>query len=185
MAGREYYEQLPSAEQPKLEKLRRYLAESDESASLHHRLWALWAASYLPDAISAKQRSALIAEVLAIDPEGEAWSLAALGKLPSDRAAWPVAHAVPGDTLYDGYATALVLLALRRAGIAAVTPKLAKAGGWLVKHKVAEGQGPVMYLNGLRDPKSRDAEEAMKAKFMRDAAAAVAVLALTELEQSP
>jgi squalene-hopene/tetraprenyl-beta-curcumene cyclase len=179
-AGPAYYDSLSQEERPKLEKLRGYLRREFDNESLHNRLWALWASSYLPESLTKEQRNAVAAEALQLGGAAEAWSLTALAKKPANQAAWPRVHSIPGDAPYDGYATALVVHALKRAGVPADTPRLAQATAWLARQRVAEGQGPAMYLNAVRDPNSRDVDEAMKGRFMRDAAAALAVLALAE-----
>ena len=73
----------------------------------------------------------------------------------------------------DGYATGLVVLALKAAGVAADNPKLQKAIRWLVANQ-KEGAWPANYLNKQRDPQEN------LGKFMRDAATAFAIMALTE-----
>ena len=73
----------------------------------------------------------------------------------------------------DGYATGLAVLALRRAGVGADSAQLKKGIGWLVANQ-KEGTWPTHYVNKARDPQDNIG------KFMRDAATAFAILALTE-----
>ncbi len=177
-AGRTYYDNLPRDEQARLSRLRTYLRDRYAQESLHNRLAALWASTLVDGILDASQRQALTDEVLALDPEGDGWALTALAKRPGNTATWPRRHAIPADAPYDGYATAYVVYVLKRAG--KTDPKLTRATAWLTAQQVAAGRGPVIYLNSVRNPDSTDADEAMEGKFMRDVAAAYAVLALTE-----
>ena len=62
---------------------------------------------------------------------------------------------------------------MKRAGVAADNPKLRTAIRWLVANQ-NDGAWPANYLNKQRDPQDN------LGKFMRDAATAFAVMALTE-----
>jgi squalene-hopene/tetraprenyl-beta-curcumene cyclase len=73
----------------------------------------------------------------------------------------------------DGYATGLVVLALKQAGVPATNPKLRRAIDWLAAQQV-DGAWPATYPNSWRDPATDIG------KFMRDAATGYAVLALTD-----
>jgi squalene-hopene/tetraprenyl-beta-curcumene cyclase len=78
----------------------------------------------------------------------------------------------PNDTDSDGFATALVCLALQAAGVD--DPRIASGLDWLRRHQdPATGRWTASSLNKQRDPESEPA------KFMSDAATAYAVLALT------
>jgi squalene-hopene/tetraprenyl-beta-curcumene cyclase len=177
-AGPAYYDHLMQADQARLNKLRAYLRDRYAQESLHNRLAALWASLSLDGILDDSQRQALKDEALALDPQGDGWTLTALARRPGNSATWPRVHAIPGNATYDGYATAYVLYVLKRAG--ATHAKLARAKDWLIAQQVAAGRGPVIYLNVARNPDSSDADEATEGKFMRDAAAAYAVLALSE-----
>jgi hypothetical protein len=73
----------------------------------------------------------------------------------------------------DGYATGLVVLALKRAGVTIDDPKLKKSIAWLAGRQ-KEGAWPASYINRPRDPQDNIG------MFMRDASTAFAILALTE-----
>jgi hypothetical protein len=180
-AGRGYPETgLTPEGKKKLGKLRDYLKADYRKESLHNRLAALWAATLLPGILTPGQQKELIDEVLALDRAGDAWGIVPLVKRPEDRKPPEPANAIPADARYDGYATAFTVHVLKRARVGSEAGKLAKARAWLVRHKVAEGKGPVIYLNSRRNPDSSKAHDAMVGKFMRDAAAGYAVLALHE-----
>ena len=96
-----------------------------------------------------------------------------LGRKASGVSEWRSKGAHPEGAGSDGYATGLVVLALKRAGVAADSAKLKKGVGWLVTNQKA-GTWPAHYVNKARDPQDNIG------KFMRDAATAFAILALTE-----
>jgi hypothetical protein len=77
------------------------------------------------------------------------------------------------DTGSDGYATALATLALQNGGVAPSDARLAKGLDWLRHHQDPAGQWKATSPNKQRAP---DTEPA---KFMSDAATAMAILSLT------
>lgn len=99
------------------------------------------------------------------------WSLSSLGQ-------WKGNDGTPLDTKSDGYATGLVAFALQQAGSAAAEPHVAQALAWLVEHQGrVTGMWSASSLNKQRDPATDIG------KFMSDAAAGYAVLALTQAQQ--
>src|SRR5262249_48132078 len=168
-AGRRYYETgLTPENKKKLGKLRDYLKADYTKESLHNRLAALLAATLLPGILTPGQQKELIDEVLALDKAGDAWGIVPLIRRPEDTKPLAPANAIPADARYDGYATAFTVHVLKRAKVGSEAGKLAKARAWLVRHQVAEGKGPVIYLNSRRNPDSSNAYDAMVGKFMRD-----------------
>ena len=79
----------------------------------------------------------------------------------------------PQGAVSDGYATGLVVLALKRAGVQGQEPRLRKAIDWLAAHQKSDGTWPAVWVNKKRDPTSH------VGKFMADSATAYAVLALS------
>jgi squalene-hopene/tetraprenyl-beta-curcumene cyclase len=75
------------------------------------------------------------------------------------------------DEASDGYATGLMVVALRESGVAAA-PAIGRGVAWLKSNQDAGGGWTATSMNKKRDPNS-DA-----GKFMSDAATAYAVLAL-------
>jgi putative heme-binding domain-containing protein len=174
-AGKTYFDkEIPEADRKKLEKLRDYIKKKYEKQALHNRLFALWASSLLPDLMAPGTRTKLIDEVLKAQSEDGGWHFQKLGQTIDGENEWEIKATKPKDATSDGYATALAILALKRAGVAPDNPALRKGIDWLVENKVTQGEAPVMYPNKDRDPMSHTG------RFLRDAAAAYAVLALMD-----
>jgi squalene-hopene/tetraprenyl-beta-curcumene cyclase len=174
-AGKRYHEQAEI--QARVASLKHYLKEQYPNQPLHHRVLALWASSRLPGVLTAESKRKLIEELLNIQEADGGWSLPKLGRNGSGSGAWASRSAYPTGVVSDGYATGLVVLALKRAGIAADNPKLQEAIRWLVTNQ-KEGAWPANYLNKKRDPQDN------LGKFMRDAATAYAIMALAEPTES-
>jgi squalene-hopene/tetraprenyl-beta-curcumene cyclase len=170
-AGGDYCQQADV--RPKVAALKQYLRTQFANQPLHHRVVALWASSRLPDLLTAPERKALLEELVSTQESDGGWSLPKLGKSASGQGPWASHRAYPEGMVSDGYATGLVVLALKGAGAGADSPPLRKAVRWLVTRQT-EGTWPVHYPNRQRDPQTDTG------KFMRDAATAFAVLALTE-----
>ncbi len=158
---------------PKVAALKKYLATQFPTQPLHHRVLGLWAASRLPGILTEAERNKLIEELLNAQEADGGWSLPNLGKPAAGRAGWPSHGTYPQGTISDGYATGLVVLALKRKGTAGNNAQVGKAIACLVSRQ-KEGTWPANYLNKSRDPQGDIG------KFMRDAATAFAILALTE-----
>ena len=146
--------------------LRDFLKRSADTASAFSKVMVLWASSYLPEVLEARQRQAIIDTMIAKQKADGGWSLASLGP-------WVRRDASPADTSSDGYATGLVVLALQRAGVPQSDARVRAGIDWLVQHQdPATGMWAAKSLNKQRDP-STDI-----GKFMSDAATAYAVMAL-------
>jgi hypothetical protein len=171
-AGPAYYDR--EELRPKVAALRKYLAARYATQPLHHRVMALWAAAHLPGALPEAERKKLVAEVLDAQGADGGWSLAKLGRKTTGGKDWPSHGSYPEGAGSDGYATGLVVLALKRAGVAADDARLQKAVAWLTARQQQEGTWPATYPNRPRDPQTN------VGRFLRDAATAFAVLALTE-----
>jgi squalene-hopene/tetraprenyl-beta-curcumene cyclase len=161
--------------QDRLAMLRSYLQRGVDTVSAFNRVMALWASAELPVTpalLSPVQRQAIIDTVFARQRPDGGWSMSTL-------AAWTRSDGTPQDSLSDGYATGLVLLALQRASSSSGNatlrsdPRVRRGIDWLTKHQDAStGAWSATSLNKKRDP-STDI-----GKFMSDAATAYAVLAL-------
>lgn len=149
-----------------LTKLRRFLSAGYDAASLHHKVYALWADARLKDVLTKAQKTALIGEILKAQNASGGWNLANLG------AAWQQKMIYPKGRKSDGYATGLSLYVLRRAGLKKDHPKLKAARAWLLASQDQDGAWPAVYLNQRRNPQGKIG------KFMRDASTAFAILAL-------
>ena len=150
-----------------LERLRGYLDGLYDRQPLFNRLTLLWASTTLPGVLDAERQAAIIEEVLALQEDDGGWSLASLGE-------WERTDGTTLPTGSDGYATGLVAYTLRQAGLSSENPQLLQGLSWLRRHQdPADGSWWAESLNKERDPASD------VGRFMRDAATAYAVLALT------
>jgi squalene-hopene/tetraprenyl-beta-curcumene cyclase len=170
MAGKDYFDQ-PGV-QPKVTALKKYLRTQLPDQPLHHRVVALWASSRLPDVFAAEDRTKLVEEIHNAQELDGGWSLAKLGKSRPAKAGWQ-SHGVYPDGVSDGYATGLVVLALKGARVSADDAKLQQGITWLGAGQ-KQGTWPATYPNRKRDPQDD------VGKFMRDAATSFAILGLTE-----
>jgi squalene-hopene/tetraprenyl-beta-curcumene cyclase len=170
MAGKDYYDQ--RALQTKVAALKKYLRTQHSDQPLHHRLTVLWASARFPDILSSADRKKLLEEIRNIQEEDGGWSLAKLGKKSSGKGGWQ-AHGIYPQSVSDGYATGLVVLALKNAAVSAADAALKKGIAWLASRQ-KEGTWPAVYPNRPRDPQTDIG------KFMRDAATSYDILALTE-----
>jgi squalene-hopene/tetraprenyl-beta-curcumene cyclase len=170
-SGKDYYDQAGVRSQ--VAALKKYLQTQFPHQSLHHRVLGLWASSRLPGILTEEDRQQLIEELQNAQEADGGWSLPKLGKRMRTAGAWQSHGVYPTGTVSDGYATGLVVLGLKRAGLAADNPQLKKGIAWLVANQ-KDGTWPANYPNRPRNPQDNIG------KFMRDAATAFAVLALTE-----
>ena len=137
-----------------------YLKSRLGTMAMHDRVVLLWTSSFMKDALTADERSAIADEIVGKQLEDGGFSAGGWGN--GKRAA-----AVAGTA--DGYATAIAALALctepsRKA-------ETQKALQWLAKNQADDGSWPGQSVNVT------DAQNKM---FMTDAATAYAVLALTQ-----
>jgi len=154
--------------QEQLKLLREYLQQRADRERLFNRVMVLWAASKIDGVLTATQRQAIIAAVTEKQRADGGWSLSDLGS-------WKRVDGTELDTSTDGYATGLVVLALRRAGLPRTDATVSKGLTWLSQHQdPATGRWSASSLNKQRDPASDIG------KFMSDAATAYAVLALLD-----
>jgi len=154
--------------QEQLALLRQYLGKGADSESLFNRLMILWASSELEGVLEESQRRTIVAAALAVQKPDGGWSVAALAQ-------WQrIDDSVLGDAS-DGYATALAVLALQKAGDPAAAASVERGRAWLIAHQNPEtGALPARSINRDQDPATE------QGKFMTDAATALASLALAE-----
>ncbi len=170
-AGKDYY--YHADVQAKVAALKKYLRTQFPQRPLHDRILALWASSHLPGILPKADTRKLIEEVLAAQEADGGWSLAKLGMARTGSGAWTSYGVHPAGAVSDGYATGLVVLALKRAAVAADPASLQRGVSWLTANQ-QDGTWPANYPNRARDPQTH------VGMFMRDAATAFAVLALTD-----
>lgn len=171
-----------------VERLRRYLRSSFASQRLFNKAWALLAASRLDGVLTTSERTAAIAELEARQRADGGWSMADLGPWRWQRVEAPFAPPgkVDADLLAasDGYATGLVVFALRRADTTGDRASIRKGQEWLRSHQAparaddpAWGPWRAYSLNFDREH-GGDKGEPWRRMFMSDLATAFASLAL-------
>ena len=154
--------------QENVKNLRAYFQREFDKQSALNKLMALWASGKMPGLITPEQRATLVDQAFALQMADGGWSTAAIGSYKRQDGSTI-------DTVSDGYATALATLALQSGGIPPSDARLRTGLDWLRRHQdPATGQWTATSPNKQRDPKSEPA------KFMSDAATAMAVLSLTQ-----
>ena len=167
-AGGDYHDRAEF--KTKTAALKEYLRTRFAKQSRHNQAMGVWAASKLPGSLNDGDKQRLVEELAALQEIDGGWRLAALGRKDG---AWKSHGLFPEATISDGYATGLAVLAMKRAGVPGDDARLKKAVAWLSTRQI-EGTWPTAYVNRPRDPGDD------VGKFMRDASAAFAVLALTD-----
>ena len=173
-----------------LARLRRYLAGNAGSERLFNRAWVLVAASRLDGVLTPAERAAIVRDLEAAQRPDGGWSLADLGRWRWNKTEAPFAGpgAIDGALLSaaDGYATGLVVYALRRSGIEATRPVIARGQQWLRVHQTPQpSAADVAWAPWRAHSLNFDREhggakgEPWRRMFMSDLATAFAVLALT------
>ena len=170
-------------------RLVRYLSTEVSSQRLFNRAWALLAASRLQEALTPGQRAAIVRDLEAAQRADGGWSMIDLGTWRWDKTAAPFAG--PGKTdswllsVADGYATGLVVYALRQSG-AGASPAVAKGQQWLRSHQATGSDSDPAWAPWRAHSLNFDREhggpkgEPWRRLFMSDLATAFAVLALAE-----
>jgi hypothetical protein len=161
-----------------LHLLHSFLQSHYDRQPLLNKVALLWASGSDHNLLSRAQQKELAAELAKREHADGGWSTSDLG-------AWERRDMTPLETRSDGYATALILLALEQTGAdeqpgtRGTTSLMVEHGaGWLIANQDLEtGSWPAWSLNKNRDPKS-DA-----GLFMTDAATGYAVLALENLQR--
>jgi squalene-hopene/tetraprenyl-beta-curcumene cyclase len=144
---------------PEAARLRQYLDREFAAQPLHNRLMAIWAGA----APEGARQSTLNAVWRTQSPDGS-WTMDAIGPFGKHAKA-------PASTGTNSYATAFTAAALRASDVS--DPRLSRALDWLKSHQDPKGYWDAVSMNKPYP------EGSMMAAFMRDAATAYAVLALT------
>ena len=153
-------------------RLSSYLNDNYDDQNLFNKLTALWASARLPGLLEPADQAALIEETLGRQHGDGGWSLSSLGP-------YQLREGSPRVTESDGYATGMIAFVLLQTGTGPEQPRLKRALAWLsANQETTDGSWPAQSLNKHRDPSSDIG------RFMRDAATAYAVLALTSGHQA-
>ena len=176
-----------AAGQAGTQKLRGYLTAQLPSQRLFNRTWALLASARLTGVVTEADREAIARALESAQRPDGGWSLAGLGEWHWSKGAAPFTS--PGQTdqallaASDGYATGLVVHAMKQAGLGQ-RPAVAKGIAWLRANQQAERTGDAAWapwrahsLNFDREH-GGDKGEPWRRMFMSDLATAFAVLAL-------
>jgi squalene-hopene/tetraprenyl-beta-curcumene cyclase len=151
-----------------LKSLAEYVAREQASQIPINRVTLLWASAKVPGLLTREQQKSIVADTLAAQQEDGGFCLCSLV------GGWKRRDNTPLEARGDGYATGLVLLALREVGVPADHPQVKRAMAWLAANQQPEGNWLAWSLNKKRDPAS-DAGH-----FMGDAATAFAAMALAQ-----
>lgn len=179
-----------AAQSAGLERLRRYLSANASSQRLFNQAWALLAAARLDGVVSKDQVAAIVAGLTARQRPDGGWSLSDLGAWRWGATQGPFGPPGTPDkalaTAADGYATGLVVYALRQAHLPATDPAVAKGRAWLASHEQAGATTDPAWAPWRAHSLNHDREhggpkgEPWRRMFMSDLATAFAVLALTD-----
>jgi hypothetical protein len=154
--------------------LRQYLVRERDSQILINRVMLLWASARVPGLLTREQQQSIIDEALGKQQADGGFSLSSfVGN-------WKRRDNTPLDTRSDGYATGLVIYALRQAGVPITQVQLKRGIDWLAQNQdKTEGRWFAYSLNKQRDLNTD------VGRFMSDAATAYAVLALESAKDQP
>ncbi len=156
---------------PEAAALIAYFSNSLDSQPLHNRLTLLWASAKWPAILAASKRQAILDETWRRQQPDGGWTAESLGPFATRAAA-------PESSGSNSYATAVASVALLKAGVPASDPRLANALTWLRSHQDKQsGYWAAESMNKHYEAGS------MQILFMRDAATALASLALLEAER--
>jgi squalene-hopene/tetraprenyl-beta-curcumene cyclase len=157
--------------QQHVKMLSAYLNRECAAQTPANRAVLLWASAKVPGLIEAARQKAIITELLSKQQADGGWSLSSLV------GAWNRHDGTAQEGNSDGYATGLIAFALQQAGIPTDNPALRKGLAWLTDNQNRrDGFWPAYSLNNSEEHHiSPDT-----ARFMKDAATAYAVLALSE-----
>ncbi len=157
--------------QNNLKMLSEYLSRESAAQTLSNRAVLLWASAKVPGLIESERQKAVINELLAKQQPDGGWSLTSMA------GSWKRHDGTPQIALSDGYATGLITFALQQAGVSRENAQLQKGLAWLTANQNhADGYWLAYSLNNNEEHHiSPDT-----VRFMKDAATAYAVLALSD-----
>jgi squalene-hopene/tetraprenyl-beta-curcumene cyclase len=148
-----------------LDRLRKYLVQKYATQPLLNQLYVLWASHHESGLLTSADRQALLEAIRNHQEKDGGWRTSALDKRER-------LDDSPEPTESDGYATGLVVLAMKESGISGEQQTLQRGLSWLRDHQQRDGSWHAESINKKRSSRN-DAS-----LFMTDAATAYAVLAL-------
>ena len=166
--------------QERIRSLISYLNRESPQQSLINRAALLWASTKLPGLLNSDQQKSIVRDLVKAQKADGGW------ELPSN--AWPEGWSIRSTVRKrlrsdwtrqsvesDGYATGLITLVLEEMGMSRQSPTVNRALVWLARNQSPEDGS--WYSSSLK--KHRTSSSTI-GYFMRDAATAYAVLALTK-----
>ncbi len=171
-----------------VERLRGYLRSKIPTQRAFNKAWMLLAAARLDGLLTKKERDAIVNDLESLQRADGGWSVADLGVWRWTNQEPP--FAAPGEVdraliaHSDGFATGLVVYALRRSDRATSTQSVRKGQQWLIDHQVPERADDPGWAPWRSHSLNHDREhggpkgEPWRRMFMSDLATAFGVLAL-------
>jgi squalene-hopene/tetraprenyl-beta-curcumene cyclase len=173
-------------------KLQNYLRTNYPTQNRYNRIWGLLASASLKAVLASAGRDELVVELQRQQHDDGGWSLEELGPWRWDRVSPPFHSPGPRDLSLaiksDGYATGLIVYALRRAGLSVEQPVVTRGLEWLRVHQLPVRVGDREWAAWRAHSLNYDREhggargEAWPRLFMSDTATAFASLALSASE---
>jgi len=170
-------------------KLREYLRSRYSKQNLHNQIWGLLASTFVSDVLTGADRRDLVERLERRRNEDGGWSLDGLGGWRWDRTTPPFQSPGSRDpalvTKSDGYATGLIVYALRRSGLPVEDPIVNRGLRWLTANQQLVESGGRSFSAWRAHSLNYDREhggakgEPWRRLFMSDAATAFAALALS------
>jgi hypothetical protein len=169
-------------------RLRGYLRSRLTAQRAFNRAWMLLAAARLEGLLTEQERSAIVTDLESLQRADGGWSLADLGvwRWTGQQAPFAPPGTIDRALLAqsDGYATGLVVYALRRSGRPVSSPTVGRGQQWLIEHQLPERAGDPAWAPWRAYSLNFDREhggpkgEPWRRMFMSDLATAFGVLAL-------
>jgi squalene-hopene/tetraprenyl-beta-curcumene cyclase len=157
--------------QNNLKMLSEYLNRESAAQTLSNGAVLLWASAKVPGLLEPERQKTIVGELLGKQQPDGGWSLSSMS------GDWKRHDGTPQVAQSDGYATGLITFALQQAGISRENAQLQKGLAWLTANQNrTEGFWLAYSLNNNEEHHISPET----ARFMKDAATAYAVLALSE-----
>lgn len=147
--------------------LESYLQRSFAAEPLLNQVYVYWASASAPELLNSSERTELLKKIEGLQQSDGGWSLSSLDMRER-------VDKTPQPTTSDGFATAVVVLALEANAKSRKDGSLRRGLAWLEQNQARDGRWQAYSLNKERDPESNIG------KFMSDAATGYAVLALEQ-----